>query len=351
MVGEAIAVFSVIFYHDKLHRVGRITDAPLHHYGFFGVDLFFAISGLLICSRLLEEEQVYHRIHLKDFYVRRFCRILPPAILFLIVIATLGLVHIIHVDLKAWLSSLLFYSNYYTAATHNTELSLYTNHFWSLSVEEHFYLLLPALLVFFPKHRTRILSVLVSIFLTYNLAVHSMPAVLNSMGGDYADVRTDLHIVSLLFPALLAIRLTKPEFRKRCEQWLVPSGTILLFAAIWVLTHFFAHMLAAKALVPLGFPFIILSTTLHPKSVLGRFLELRLLKFLGRISYSLYLWQQLFFNGDHPHAAGLLSVLQHWPVSLLSTLTCAVASYYLIERPFIRIGRRLAPPATEGRPA
>lgn len=346
---RALAVFAVIFYHDKLHTLGRFTDAPLHQFGFFGVDLFFAISGLLICSRLLEEEQKHHRIRLKEFYIRRFCRILPPAVVFLGVIAGLGLNHVIHVGLQAWLSSLLFFRNYYTVIVRDADPFRYTNHFWSLSIEEHFYLVLPALLVFLPKYRTKVLSIFVAVFLVYDLCVHALPQVLNAMGGDNANMRTELHIVSLLFPALLAVLLTKTSFRNLCQTWLLPWRTISVFLTLWILTHFLAHVLVVQLLVPFGFPIIILSTILHPKSLLGSFLEHRALRFLGRISYSLYLWQGLFFIRDHQPALGLLGRFQSWPLSLLATLLCATGSYYLIERPFIRLGHRLAPPATEGR--
>jgi peptidoglycan/LPS O-acetylase OafA/YrhL len=346
---RALAIFAVIFYHDKLHRLGPFTDAPLRHFGFLGVDLFFAISGLLICSRLLEEEHQHHRIRLKEFYARRFCRILPAAIVFLGIIACLSLGHMVHVGLNSWLSSLLFFRNYYTAMVRDSDPSIYTNHFWSLSVEEHFYLLFPVILVFCGRSRTKVLGVFVVVSLVYDLCVHALPMVLNAMGGDYANVRTELHVVSLFFPALLAVLLAKPEIRNRCQRWFRPWSTILGFVTLWVLTHFLAHMLAVQLLVPLGFPLIILSTILHPKSLLGRFLELRPLRFLGRISYSLYLWQQLFFIGDHQPALSLLGRLQNWPANLLATILCAIGSYCLIERPFIRLGHRLAPPATEGR--
>src|SRR5271163_3440938 len=67
----------------------------LSHFGGVGVELFFGISGLLICSRLLEEESRYGQINVKGFYVRRFFRILPAAVLYLLAIAILSACHII----------------------------------------------------------------------------------------------------------------------------------------------------------------------------------------------------------------------------------------------------------------
>ncbi len=343
-------MISVIAYHDRLRRFGRLSDALLHHFGFLGVFLFFAISGLLICSRLLDEERAVDRIHVKSFYVRRAFRILPAALLYLAVVGALGSFHIIRVDLKAWLASLFFFNNYYSAAARDVTLSLPTNHFWTLSVEEHFYLVLPFILVFFKKQRVLVLGALSALFMTYTIVEQSVPALYRSTGGEYGDVRTEVVIVSLFFPAFLAVLLANTSFRLWCERWVTPLFAFVGFAVLWVILHFSLHVLALKALVPLGFPFLILSTVLHPGSFLGRALEVRPIRFLGRISYSLYLWQQIFFIGEHEPAAGMLSVLQQWPISIGATLICALGSYYLVETPLIRIGHRFAPPATAGRP-
>jgi peptidoglycan/LPS O-acetylase OafA/YrhL len=71
-------------------------------------------------------------------------------------------------------------------------------------------------------------------------------------------------------------------------------------------------------------------------------LELPWLKFIGRISYSLYLWQELFFVMGHDRAGWPLSLLQYAPFSYLAAFTLAIASYYLVERPMIKIGHKLA---------
>lgn len=110
------------------------------------------------------------------------------------------------------------------------------------------------------------------------------------------------------------------------------------------------HLLALKILIPLGFSFLILSTVLHSEGYLRHALELRAVKFVGRISYSLYLWQRLFFIGEHETATGILSVLQRWPISIGVTFVCAIASYYLVEVLLIRIGHRFAPSSLAGRP-
>jgi peptidoglycan/LPS O-acetylase OafA/YrhL len=79
---------------------------------------------------------------------------------------------------------------------------------------------------------------------------------------------------------------------------------------------------------------------LHPDSLTSRFLEFAPIRFVGRISYSLYLWQELFFNPFHVPAPG--SFRSHTLLCWGATFGCAIASYYWIETPLIRYGHRIA---------
>jgi peptidoglycan/LPS O-acetylase OafA/YrhL len=348
---RAIAVFTVIAFHAQLHFLGPLSDYYLQHYGSLGVDLFFAISGILICSRLLEEEQSNKRISLRGFYVRRFFRILPPAFLFLIVLGILGGLHIVRVGLEPWISSVLFVNNYDLVHLRNYDVSLYTNHFWSLAIEEHFYLFLPGFLFLFCKNRIRVLSVLILAFLAYTACIHFNRSWLEYMGGAFADDRTELRIDALLFPALVAIMLRNQQVREFCTRRATTISVLIVFVVVAGIAHRVGYDSAMWFAVPFGFPFIVISTVLHPSSFLSRILEFAPLRYLGRISYSLYLWQQLFFIGEHTsfRAEWPLSILQAWPWNYLAVVLVASASFYLIEKPFIRAGHRLAPPVTPGR--
>lgn len=356
---RAIAVLGVIAFHASVVRLGPLSDAWLHSLGFLGVDLFFAISGLLICSRLLEEEQIHGHISLKDFYIRRFCRILPPAFLFLVVLGILGLTHVVRVDPRSWLCSALFVNNYYFAHLHasyyfghlqDPDQGFYTNHFWSLAVEEHFYLLLPGILYFFPRRRVRILTILILFFLALSILVRAHPTWMIALGGNAAYARTELRINALLFPALMAILLRGPRFRAFCTNWSTPLFIILFFGFVMVMGLKLGIVPDDWLVLPVALPFLVAGTSLQPASDLSRILEVAPLRFLGRISYSLYLWQQLFFIGSSlPYrAAGPLAHLQGGPWNIAAILLVASGSYFLIEKPFIRLGHRLAPPATPG---
>src|SRR5579863_5096023 len=113
--------------------------------GALGVQLFFALSGFLITTRLLEEYDQTGRISWRNFYIRRAFRILPPAFFVILALAILGLLlHIIPMSTDQLAASAFFYRNYFAGKVGS---SWYTGHFWSLAVEEHFYLLWPLILV------------------------------------------------------------------------------------------------------------------------------------------------------------------------------------------------------------
>lgn len=348
---RAIAVLAVIAYHDQLRHLGFVSDDTLHTYGFLGVDLFFAISGILICTRLLEEEEMRGRISLKGFYIRRFFRILPPAMAYLAVVGLLGLAGVIHVGLVSWFCSLFFVNNYYMAHVGNPA-SPYTAHFWSLGIEEQFYLLLPGILFLFPRRRIAVLTAIAIASLAYPIWVFSHPDLLHAMGNQFSRFRTEMRLSSLFFPALLAVFLRRPGFRRACSVAVLPIVVIfvLLFALGLLVPNGLENYFLIIA-VPCGFPFLLIGTTLHPSSLLSRFLELAPMKFVGRISYSLYLWQQLFFFDQFEHSRGaqVFSVVQAKPWTLAFVILVASASYFFLEKPMIRLGHRLAPPTTPGR--
>ncbi len=332
---RAISILAVMIYHDYLYRAGRFSFQWINEHGMVGVDIFFAISGILICSRLLAEEQRFGAIHLGRFYIRRAFRILPLAILYLLVLALLSFLAIIpHVG-RDWFGALFFFRNYTRLlGTHLAGEGSFTSHFWSLSVEEHFYLLLPALLVLTRrKYRLKVLSgfiVLIALSLVFQLRHRQWIYIQH-----HSDVRLD----SLLIPAFIAVLvqrdIVRTWFQRAGHLW--PLTLLLLFGVITWMPKNAGYVLALATLMPV----LVLGTVLNPGSLLGRFLELAPLRFLGRISYSLYLWQQLFFIGHLPPEISTLGFLQHGPFNYLAAFACALASYHLLEKPAMHFGHRL----------
>jgi peptidoglycan/LPS O-acetylase OafA/YrhL len=144
---RGFAVIAVILYHG---RSGFFNDNSvamrLSAHGDLGVNLFFAISGFLICGLLLKEFQADGNINLRRFYLRRCFRILPPYYAVLAVLCILSIAGAIRVNYSDLPGCLLFYRNF-TPLGGDYQGGYYTAHLWSLAIEEHFYLLWPMLLL------------------------------------------------------------------------------------------------------------------------------------------------------------------------------------------------------------
>ena len=340
---RALSIGLVILHHsrvpDTVPILGPLLQA-LANLGEVGVELFFAISGLLICSRLLDEESRLGRISVKGFYTRRFFRILPAAIFYLLVVAILAMFHVIPLFPLDWFGALLFFRNYAMLFEylHHSPLALhwYTGHFWSLSMEEHFYLVLPGVLVIFRGLRLWVLAGLAAAVAIWR----SFLAHILHRQYEF-NFRTDTHVDALLIPAMIALALY-PLMRSQAARRYIPAWSFPLWIAIEIglLTTRVPFFFTLQALV---IPLLILSTVLHPNTMQGRILETRPLRWIGWISYSLYLWQQLFLGVNFVGSPRGLAVLRKPPINLVALLVCATCSYYVIEKPFIRLGHKLAP--------
>ena len=338
---RAVAILAVICTHDSLHSIGPLSTRWLYLHGGSGVDLFFAISGLLICSRLLEEERVFGFISLRNFYIRRAFRILPPALAYLGALAILILTGVLHIGWREWLGTAFFLRNYHALMGRVGPDSWFTGHFWSLAVEEHFYLILPAVLVLTRKRwRVSALSGLCLLVLVHRFSV------LQTRPWGEVLFHTGTRLDGLLIPALLTVLVQKAEFREAMKKWL-RFWPLLLIPVIAMCTYWegsFARITFLALLMPLT----VLGSVLNPKGYLALFLEWAPLRYIGRVSYSLYIWQQLFFP-VHYDIGYPLGILENTPLRYVATLAIAIASYHFLERPLIKLGHKLAPPATPGR--
>jgi peptidoglycan/LPS O-acetylase OafA/YrhL len=343
---RAIAIAGVLLDHG--------TEAFFRHspwYSFLrtgpnGVSLFFAISGFLICSRLLEEEQLCGRIGLRGFYLRRACRILPAAFTYLGVLALLAFFGLIIVTPIEWWSCVLFLRNYLPPHWIRAGWGGYTIHYWSLAVEEHFYLLWPALLALSGRVRAIYvaagLSVAVAIWRWWDFH-HQL--VNRYLPGLLFPSRTDVRLDALLLGCLAALVLANPSARAWLRRYFTVKvwwACLIAYLISQVVLRRHDYGLQESTLLAA----LVAGTVLNSTGLVGQLLENPVLKWIGRLSYSLYLWQQLFLI---PGARWPLSMLQRFPWNLVPVFVMALLSYELVERPMMRLGHRLAPPPTPGR--
>ena len=334
-----MAIAIVVTSHDSLHVVGNASTWWFRANGRVGVDIFFALSGVLICTRLLTEEQRSGSIDLRSFYTRRFFRIHPAAWVYLLVVSLLMFAGTLERAFPGVISSLLLLRNYLPLEFRPKDW--YTAHFWSLAVEEHFYLLLPMFLLMVRRRRTRLLCIASVVLFCWQVVQRRYPAL--QFGWNPED-HTDVAMTGIVIACAFATLLKKPLVRAWCERWLNPYATIAL-AAILLVVRAHGDRSVVTLLILCVFPPMLISTLLRPKSLPGKILEWRPLRMLGKVSYSVYLWHMLFFTNiavTPPVHSRFLSALQSsTPLRYLAVLVASVLSYLLIEQPLVRFSHRI----------
>ena len=308
---------------------GRILAGLFVHAG-VGVDIFFGLSGYLICTLLLEEKRSTGRIGLPSFYVRRAFRIIPPILIYLSVLLFLESIGWIGGFQPLEMQSVVFFFRNYIASG-----TWYTGHFWSLAVEEHFYLFAPMLLAFL-SWRASFRAVLA--LAAVCALVRWIEVTFWQIPGGLLEFRTESRLDGLMYGAALAHCLHNEKLRSIFRRYLtLPHVLFLAIVALLVLAEF-SSMPFRRTVVAFTLPMLIGYTVLHPGGRIGRFLECRILRWLGGLSYSIYIWQMLFFV----HGIREMPVLQSFPWAFAATAACAFASYRWIERPMIAAGHRIA---------
>lgn len=330
---RAVAILGVMCCHIQWPLPYSISKVFL--VGGWGVQLFFALSGFLITSRLLDEHDQTGRIRWRDFYIRRVFRILPPAFFLLSVLAVLGLgLHWIPLDGRSVLAVILFFRNYIPAEGWH---GWYTEHFWSLAVEEHFYLMWPAILCIAGVARGgRTAVTLVFMAVVWRLADshfnwigHFRPLLAGNTH------RTDYNLDVLFLGAAFAY-LWRWEPARAALRKVVRSYWVLGIWAVQLLilaTRTSNWQYAGVELLMAPLPLI---TIADPRGWLSRILETRMLVWIGKLSYSLYLWQQLILR--LPFAPRAFQAL---PLNCVLIFLAASFSYYFVERRFIQWGGRI----------
>jgi peptidoglycan/LPS O-acetylase OafA/YrhL len=315
---RGIAIILVLIAHFSLNGPPSLVKT-LMAFGLHGVDVFFGISGFLICNRLLSEERRYGSVSIRGFYTRRVFRILPVFLLYLFLVACFP-----PIDWESWRAALLFYRNYIVSPEWSTR------HFWSLAVEEHFYLIMPLLFVIArPRRLTAFLSVatLVSLWSIVDAKFQLTPVV-------EMRFRTDYRMPALLCGCAAAIIFA--NFRPALKRIPKPEITVTLLSLIFVALILVPKPLRFALQAPLV-PAMLISTALYPTSWISRMLQIRPLAWIGKVSYGLYVWQEFFLT---PGTNVLW--MQRFPVNLLVLSVVVAVSYFWIEIPLMNLGRRLS---------
>ena len=304
------------------------------HAGPLGVKIFFVISGFVICRLLLLEERRHGAISLRGFYLRRIFRILPPLYLLLGVLAALQSAHWIEGNWRSLAVSALFLSDF-----NWIKLYWFTDHTWSLAVEEHFYLLFPPFFLLSRARSSWRTPILISLFSV--LAIWNLWLVI-ALGADPLhralvshDTRTGFSCICT--GVLMAIweKQTR-QLAARVSLWIVLlAGAVLLVHPLRRDT--IAEALFESLLMPVAIG-LILIWSLERGQILRTFLCCRPVQAVGLTSYGIYLWQQLFLGRPSEYRGAGIAISNLLPLSLL----IVPLSYMLLEKSAIRIGKSLS---------
>jgi peptidoglycan/LPS O-acetylase OafA/YrhL len=317
--------------------------------GAFGVTVFFFLSGYLITTLMRAEVDKTGRVSLRNFYLRRALRILPPFYIVLLTATALAAGGFLGGELRpmAVASQVLHFSNYWMAIHGGNGIAAGTGVYWSLAVEEHFYLLFPA--VFLVLSRLQLTGrqkaygfwgtcavVLVwRCVLVYGLHV----------GVERVSLCSDTRVDSIAFGCALAVwknpMLDGHDGRSDSPFWsrllfLLGVGLLLVTFLVRgpVFRETFRYTLQGIGLTP-----IFIMAMRHPRWYAFRLLNWRPMRFLGTISYSMYLLHQVVLRAVQQHSP--LGGVSRALVAFLISLAVAWTMQVVVERPCAALRKRL----------
>ena len=321
-------------------------DGGLLPGGFIGVDIFFVLSGFLITSLLVNEHAKTGRISFGRFYARRALRLLPALFVLLIahVFYALWTNIPLRLEAKSILAVVFYVANW--AQAQGLKMPGGIVHTWTLAIEEQFYLVWPVtllLLVRFVPSRKWMLTIVGSGV----VASAAIRAWVWAYGNSYAaGLRTDCRADGLLIGVGLALLW---RWRLIPTRWLNVAATVSLIGILGVALFW---DIASPAMYYGGYTLVSLAAAIVIIAVMENawrlkpIFEIKQLVAVGRVSYGLYLWQGLALHAAAarlPNHSRLFAAL----VGLALAATATVASWYLVEQPFLRIkNRRVASQGT-----
>jgi peptidoglycan/LPS O-acetylase OafA/YrhL len=335
---RAISILLVIMHHLVIQQylptsflgtgLVPIYLSTLLQNGHLGVNIFFVISGFLITSLMQQEEAGNKSISLKKFYIRRTLRIFPAYFFLLLVYFFLQLFNYIKISNASWLTAIT-YTKYF-----NWNLDWYTSHAWSLSIEEHFYIFWP--LVFIAGNRMRKTFAISLFLLVPIIRLYLHYHTIGWMNELTIFTRIDAIAIGCIFS------LYKDEIIK-----IISPYWTMVFCVLILALFFFPYFPILASKIKLGFIFIPLGLThgtianvliagimmcsvFGPQGIWFKILNLKIMNYIGLLSYSIYLWQEIFICRS-----------EYWvnklPQNIFFFLLVAAFSYHVIEMPFLKL--------------
>ncbi|MEI6946682.1 acyltransferase [Paraflavisolibacter sp. H34] len=335
---RAVSILLVVVIHVLMSFSLKFDFHPLAN---LGVQFFFVISGFLITTLLLKEKVTKGSISLKNFYIRRFYRIIPLAYFYLLAVCALNILLGLNISWYAILFSFLFVRNFflnYKGANH------LTSHYWSLAIEEQFYLIFPFIL----KRNLNIYMFFLAFIICFSLLF------------DLLHIHTSNPYVGFVFNLIVQFQgiavgslCSVLIFKKvivfngggRYKSLLVSGLFLLTFLSPLILKSS-QHLMIFIESVSFSALLILCLIRENAGDPIFDFLNHKIMKGVGMLSYSLYIWQQpLTLNLGYFNRAGFLAgfpykFITYTSISIVSLGLLALVgylSYFHFEKRFLKL--------------
>lgn len=312
----------------------KINDIVI--YSDLGVKIFFFLSGFLITTLLIKEHISKNTIDIRLFFIKRVLRIFPVLYLYLVVLFAFDQFFDLKINTINFLSAAFFFTNFV-----NSKDIWFTIHTWSLSVEEQFYILWPTIFLIFNRKISFFCVSLILIIPFLRIFWHFNPNLTNITLKPFLDPAE-----TLFSGALLATLCFKGAISSNQKIWKVRGLCYMVIGIYIILTFMFRSGMGSAITIPFRslitnclIGLIILHSLINRGSTLFLFLNHKIIAKIGILSYSLYLWQQLFIVPTDFYNGKILWTF--FPINLILTFTTAYISYHCFEVHFLNLKNKL----------
>jgi peptidoglycan/LPS O-acetylase OafA/YrhL len=347
---RGLAIIAVMGYHFHSYPTGSAIIAaieyPLKSFGHEGVNLFFTLSGFLVGGLLLKQYAQQGRIDAGRFIIRRIFKIWPAYYVLILFHVFAGR----HPTSTFLVQNLTHMQNYFGSSIAQT---------WSLAVEEHFYLFLPALLIIFARLRMGANALLGVLFAICAVVLVARTAAVSNGDLQGTFFYTQYRIDSLLFGVILAgFYWMKPQVYRWLadRKWLLVAMVAMLVAWIMFATpNLVLDQSVGYTVQAIGFMALIVLTLEYSGSI-KKTKVYRLIGWIGIYSYGIYLWHSLALAPAdmmiRKAAAMGLPAIPVWAFVMAAQFGIAIVLGYVttraVEFPFLRIRDALFPAKRKG---
>lgn len=340
---RAVAVLAIIIFH---------LNAQWLPGGFLGVDTFFVISGYLITSLLISEFDREGTIDLLSFWGGRIKRLIPAVFFLLAIVLTYTIVFepSIILDIKKdVLAAVVYVSNWWYIFQDVDYFNQFDiaplKHLWSLAIEEQFYLIYPIILLIFLKFTDKKITFIT--LLGVSLLSLELMILLSDFQGDNSRVYfgTDTRLQTLLLGALLSLIWPPFRLRKNVAPSLKGLIDVLGLAGLAALVVLFFTISNEDGWLYKGGFYVIsfltlfiIASAVHPSEYFAKLLGNRLFVYIGKRSYSLYLWHYPVIVFTHSHFVNGQIPFYAYFIDIALMIVMTEFSYRFIEKPIRKNG-------------